>query len=93
MYKLRLTDIYKQLKEQEVEPVQQYKIYYAHRTTDIGRPYSDGHRRSRIDGIYVERWQQHTHHAATRQPGRSRSAVCRTVGKWESDYATSGRDV
>ena len=27
MYKLRLTDIYKQLKEQEVEPVQQYKIY------------------------------------------------------------------
>ena len=27
MYKLRLTDIYKQLKEQEVEPAQQYKIY------------------------------------------------------------------
>ena len=27
MYKLKLTDIYKQLKEQEVEPAQQYKIY------------------------------------------------------------------
>ena len=27
MYKLRLTDMYKQLKEQEVEPAQQYKIY------------------------------------------------------------------
>ena len=27
MYKLRLTDIYKQLKEQDVEPVLQYKIY------------------------------------------------------------------
>jgi hypothetical protein len=27
MYKLKLTDVYKQLKEQEVEPEQQYKIY------------------------------------------------------------------
>jgi len=27
MYKLKLTDIYKQLKEEEVEPSQQYKIY------------------------------------------------------------------